>query len=210
MRALLRIAAITTAAGLLLAPAATMASASTAAPHPAATHAARVHLTSGKTSFTTVSGLAETLLESGIVLFATTPGTESLLGSTSNPQIKFSFPVTGGRVNPARLTGTIRHRGGILFVNTLMSDEAIKLSRFRISLTSKRLSAIVSTVGMRVTVAKLNFSHARFSVGLSHVKVRRIGVHLTTAGAEALDNALGTMLFTEGMKIAEARTLVRF
>jgi hypothetical protein len=210
MRALLRIAAITTAAGLLLAPAATMASASTASPHPAATHAARVHLTSGETSLTTVSGLAETLLESGIVLFATTPGTESLLGLTTNPQIKFSFPVTGGRVNPARLTGTIRHRGGILFVNTAMSGEAIKLSRFRISLTSKRLSAIVSTVGMRVTVAKLNFSKARVSVGLSHVKVRKIGVHLTTAGAEALDNALSTMEFTGGMKIAEMRTLVRF
>jgi hypothetical protein len=210
MRALLRIAAITTAAGLLLAPAATMASASTAAPHPAATHAARVHLTSGETSLTTVSGLAETLLESGIAIFATTPGTESLLGLTTDPQIKFSFPVTGGRVNPARLTGTIRHRGGILFVNTSMSDEAIKLSRFRISLTSKRLSAIVSTAGMRVTVAKLNFSNARVSVGLSHVKVRKIGVHLTTAGADALDTALGTMEFTGGMKIAEMRTLVRF
>ena len=118
------------------------------------------------------------------MLFATTPGTETLLGSTSNPQIKFSFPVTGGRVNPARLTGTIRHRGGILFVNTSTSGDRIKLSRFRISLTSKRLSAIVSTVGMRVTVAKLSFSHARFSIGRSHVKVRRIGVHLTTAGAD--------------------------
>jgi hypothetical protein len=156
MRALLRIAAITTAAGLLLAPAATMASASTAAPHPAATHAARVHLTSGETSLTTVSGLAAELLGDNIVPFATTPGTETLVGSGSDPQLKFSFPVTGGRVNPARLTGTM------------------------------------------------------FSVGLSHVKVRRIGVHLTTAGAEALDNALGTGLFTEGMKIAEARTLVRF
>ena len=194
MRAILRIAATTTAAGLLLASAATMASASTASPHPAATHAARVHLTSGETSLTTVSGLAETLLvDSHVALFATTPGTETLLGSTSDPQIKFSFPVTGGRVNPARLTGTIRHRGGILFVNTSSGDR-IKLSRFRISLTSKRLSAIVSTVGMRVTVAKLSFSHARFSIGRSHVKVRRIGVHLTTAAATALNDVLGTSL----------------
>ncbi len=210
MRAILRIAATTTTAGLLLASAATMASASTASPHPAATHAARVHLTSGETSLTTVPGLAEELVGDGIVPFATTPGTETLLGSTSNPQFKFSFPVTGGRVNPARLTGTIKHRGGILFVNTSTSGGAIKLSRFRISLTSKRLSAIVSTVGMRVTVAKLSFSHARFSIGRSHVKVRRIGVHLTTSGAEALDNALGTTDFSPGEKIATARTLVRF
>ena len=149
MRAILRIAATTTAAGLLLASAATMASASTASPHPAATHAARVHLTSGETSLTTVPGLAEELVGDGIVPFATTPGTETLVGTSSDPQFKFSFPVTGGRVNPARLTGTIRHRGGILFVNTSTSGGTIKLSRFRISLTSKRLSAIVSTVGRR-------------------------------------------------------------
>ena len=210
MRALLRIAAITTTAGLLLASAATMASASTASPHPAATHAARVHLTSGETSLTTVSGLAEELVGDGIVPFATTPGTQTLVGTSSDPQFKFSFPVTGGRVNPARLTGTIRHRGGILFTNVPPNGSTIKLSRFRISLTSKRLSAIVSSVGMRVTVAKLSFSHARFSIGRSHVKVRRIGVHLTTAGADALDSALGTSLFTPGMKIATARTLVRF
>jgi hypothetical protein len=209
MRAILRIAATTTAAGLLLASAATMASASTASPHPAATHAARVHLTSGETSLTTVSGLAAELVGDGIVPFATTPGTQTLVGTSSDPQFKFSFPVTGGRVNPARLTGTIRHRGGILFVNT-SSGDTIKLSRFRISLTSKRLSAIVSTVGRRVTVAKLSFSHARFSIGRSHVKVRRIGVHLTTDGAEALDNALGTTDFSPGQKIATARTLVRF
>ena len=59
MRVLLRIAAITTAAGLLLAPAADMASAS--ASHPAATHAARVHLRGGTTSLTTVPGLAGAL-----------------------------------------------------------------------------------------------------------------------------------------------------
>ena len=212
MRAILRIAATTTAAGLLVASAATMASASTASPHPAATHAARVHLTSGETSLTTVSGLAAELLGDGIVALATTPGTQTLVGTSSDPQFKFSFPVTGGRVNPARLTGTIRHRGGILFVNTAMSSETIKLSRFRISLTSKRLSAIVTTAGpgTRVTVATLNFSHARFSVGLSHVKVRKIGVHLTTPGATALDSALGTSVFVGGMKIAEMRTLVRF
>ena len=213
MRAILRIAATTTAAGLLLASAATMASASTASPHPA-THAARVHLTSGETSLTTVPGLAEELVGDGIVPFATTPGTETLVGTSSDPQFKFSFPVTGGRVNPARLTGTIKHRGGILFVTVPPSGGAIKLSRFRISLTNRRLSAIVTVnppgTGVRVTVAKLSFSHARFSIGRSHVKVRRIGVHLTTSGAEALDNALGTTDFSPGQKIATARTLVRF
>jgi hypothetical protein len=208
MRALLRIAAVATATGLLLAPVTAVASAS--ASHPAATHATTVHLRGGTTSLTTVPGLAAVLLGDSIVTFATAPGTESLLGSTSNPQIKFSFPVTGGRVNPSRLHGSIKHRGGILFLNTSNGD-AIKLSRFTINLTHKRLSAVVSSVGVRVIVAKLNFSHARVRIGRHRVRASRIGVHLTADAADALNTALGTSsLFTAGMKIATAATSPRF
>ena len=207
MRVLLRIAAITTAAGLLLAPAADMASASAA--HTAATHAARVHLRGGTTSLTTVPGLAGALIGAGIAPFATAPGRQSLLGSTSNPQFKFSFPVTGGRVNPSHLTGSIKHRGGILFVNT-SNGQAIKLSRFTISLTHRRLTAIVSGLGVRVTVAKLNFSHATVRLRSHSVRVRHVSARLTSAGASALNTALGISLFTPGMKVATVTTLVRF
>jgi hypothetical protein len=40
--------------------------------------------------------------------------------------------------------------------------------------------------------------------------VRKIRAKLTTAAATALDTALGTTLFTPGMRIATVRTLVRF
>jgi hypothetical protein len=205
MRAILRIAAITTAAGLMLAPAAGLASASAA--QPAATHATSLPVTGGGTSLTTVSGLVGSLTHGGIAVYATTPGTESLIGSASSPQLKFSFPVTGGSVNPSHLTGTIKHRGGILLINT-SNGHSIKLSRFNISLTHKHLSAIV--LGTRVTVAHLSFSGARVRVGLGTVRVRKIRAKLTTAAAGALDTALGTTLFTPGMRIATVRTLVRF
>jgi len=204
MRVLLRIAAVTTAAGLLLAPAADMASASAA--HPATTHAASVHLRRGTTTLTTVPGLAGALLGAGIAPIATAPGTESLL---SGARLKFSFPVTGGRVNPSHLTGSIKHRGGILFVNTSNGD-SVKVSRFTISLTHKRLTAIVSGLGVRVTLLRLSFAHATFRVRSHSVKVRRISGRLTTAAASALDAALSTSVFTPGMKIATVATLVRF
>lgn len=204
MRAILRIAAITTAAGLMLAPAAGLASASAA--QPAAKHAS-LPVTGGGTSLTTVPGLVGSLTHGGIAVYATTPGTESLIGSASNPQLKFSFPVTGGSVNPSHLGGTIKHRGGILLINT-SNGHSIKLSRFNISLTHKHLSAIV--LGTRVTVAHLSFSGANVRVGLGTVRVRKIRAKLTTAAATALDTALGTTLFTPGMRIATVRTLVRF
>jgi len=174
---------------------------------PTTPHAVSVHVTGGETSLTTVSGLVGNLTHGGIALYATAPGTESLLGSASHPQLKFSFPVTGGQVNPSGLTGTIKHAGGILLINT-SNGHAIELSRFNISLTHKHLSAIVR--GLRVTVAHLSFSHAKVSVGLGEVKVRKISATLTTAGADALDAALGTTLFTPGMRIATVRTLARF
>jgi hypothetical protein len=204
MRAILRIAAIATAAGLMLAPAAGLASASAA--QPAAKHAS-LPVTGGGTSLTTVSGLVGSLTQGGIAVYATTPGTESLIGSASNAQLKFSFPVTGGSVNPSHLSGTIKHRGGILLINT-SNGHRVKLSRFYISLTHKHLSAIV--LGTRVTVAHLSFSGANVRVGLGTVRVRKIRAKLTTAAATALDTALGTTLFTPGMRIATVRTLVRF
>ncbi len=64
---------------------------------------------------------------------------------------------------------------------------------------------------MRVTVAKLSFSHARFSIGRSHVKVRRIKkVHLTEDGATRWTARSGRRTSSPGQKIATARTLVRF
>ena len=164
-------------------------------------------MTGGGTSLTTVPGLVGSLTHGGIAVYATTPGTESLIGSASNPQLKFSFPVTGGSVNPSHLSGTIKHRGGILLINTT-NGHSIKLSRFNISLTHKHLSAIV--LGTRVTVAHLSFSGAKVRVGLGTVRVRKIRAKLTTAAATALDTALGTTLFTPGMRIATVRTLVRF
>ena len=204
MRAILRIAAIATAAGLMLAPAVGLASASAA--QPAAKHVS-LPVTGGGTSLTTVPGLVGSLTHGGIAVYATTPGTESLIGSASSPQLKFSFPVTGGSINPSHLSGTIKHRGGILLINTT-NGHSLKLSRFNISLTHKHLSAIV--LGTRVTVAHLSFSGAKVRVGLGSVRVRKIRATLTTAAATALDTALGTTLFTPGMRIATVRTLVRF
>jgi hypothetical protein len=111
--------------------------------------------------------------------------------------------------SPRWLTGSIKHRGGIFFIN-LTNGDTFKVKKFIISLTHKTLSAIVSGTGVRVTLLALRFSHARVRVGASHVKVTRIGGRLTTASATALNTALGTTIFTPGMKVATLTTLVRF
>jgi len=202
VRVLLRLAAVTSAVGLLLAPA---AAASASVSHRPATDIV-VHLRSGTTKLTLTTGLTSALISSGIVPIATQPASETLLNSK---RLRFSFPVSGGRVSVPSFRGTVDHRGGILFING-SNGHRVRVSRLTINLTHKRLSGVVSALGARVTLAKLGFSHATVSIGLHRATASGIGVLLTATAAGALDTALSTMLFTPGMKIATLATLVRY
>jgi Htaa len=201
MRAFMRIAAVTAAAGLFLAPAVSAASA--AATHPAP-HA--VHLRGGTTKVVTAPGIAKALLSNGIVPLATGPGTEAL---TNAGNVRFAFPVTGGSVSLTPPSGDINHAGGILF---LKKSHSAKVSRFIINLGTGKLTALVAvngkTVG-RVAIFTVNLAHAVIHKGSSSVTVSNIGVSLTATAAEALDNALGTKLFTAGLKIGTGSTTLR-
>ena len=112
MRMFKRVAIIATMAGLVAGPVAAASSASAST----ATRSAQVRLTGGETTVTTAPGIATTLLGNGIVPIATLPGTEGAqLGG--GVAVRFAFPVTGGWLNTAKLTGTIWHKGGILFAD---------------------------------------------------------------------------------------------
>ena len=51
---------------------------------------------------------------------------------------------------------------------------------------------------------------ARPIVGKHIVTARGIGLKLTSAAAKALNAALGTKLFSAGLKLGTAKTLLRF
>jgi hypothetical protein len=72
-----------------------------------------MRLTGGDTSVTTAPGIAAALLGHGIVPIATLPGTEGARIGGSGVTVRFTFPVTGGWLNAAKLRGTIWHKGGI-------------------------------------------------------------------------------------------------
>ncbi len=56
----------------------------------------------------------------------------------------------------------------------------------------------------------LDLSHARLAAGKHIVTARGIGLKLTAAAARALDAALGSQLFSAGLKVGTAGTLLRF
>jgi hypothetical protein len=193
----------------LLAGSATAASAATSQPaRPQA--AAAVHLKSGTTAVTTAPGIAAALLTNGIVPFATWPGSQSVLAGKSGPAVRFAFPVTGGRVSLSPLGGQVYHRGGILFVNA-KNGKQVEVSRFTIDLGHADLTGIVNgNPKARVPLFRLDLSHARLAAGKHIVTARGIGLTLTAAAAKALDAALGTKLFSAGLNLGTAGTLLRF
>jgi hypothetical protein len=198
----------------LLAGSATAASAATSQParaQPArAQPAAAVHLRSGATAVTTAPGIAAALLTNGIVPLATWPGSQSVQSPASGPAVLFTFPVTGGRVTRSPLGGTIDHRGGILFLN-LKNGKKIEVSSFTIDLTHADLTGIVNgNPQARVPLFGLDLSHARLAAGKHIVTAGGIGLTLTAAAAKALNAALGTKLFSAGLNLGTASTLLRF
>jgi hypothetical protein len=209
MRGFRNLAAVIAIAGLATGSAATAASA--AASQPAGAHAAAaVHLRGGTTAVTTAPGIAPALLKNGIVPLATWPGTQSVLSAKSGPAARFTFPVTGGRVTLSPLGGKVRHTGGILFLN-VTNGKTIEVSRFTIDLSHGDLTGIVNgNPKARVPLFRLDLSHASLAAGKHIITARGIGLRLTSAAATALNAALGTRLFSAGLKLGTAQTLLRF
>jgi hypothetical protein len=207
MRGFRYLAAATAITGLLAGSAATAASAATS--QDAAARAA-VHLRGGATAVTTAPGVATALLKNGIVPLATWPGSQSVLFPKSGPAARYAFPVTGGRVTQSPLGGRIFHSGGILFFNA-KNGKNIEVSRFTIDLAHADLTGIVNgNPKARVPLFRLDLSHATLTAGKHIITARGIGLKLTSVAAKALNAALGTKLFSAGLKLGTARTVLRF
>jgi len=208
MRGLRYLAAAVAITGLLAGPAITASAATSQGA--AAWGVTGVHLRGGTTAVTTAPGVASALLRNGIVPQAIGPGSERVLHGKNGLAVRFAFPVTGGLVTVSPLSGNIYHDGGILFRNT-RNGKTIEVSQFTIDLTHGDLTGIVNgNRAVRVPLFRLGLAHARLAVGRHLVTARGIVLTLTSVAAKALNAALGTRLFSPGLELGTARTVLRF
>ena len=118
--------------------------------------------------------------------------------------------MSGGWLNAAKLRGTIWHKGGILFVAPATGKQ-IKVSNFVISVHQGVLTAEVNgNPKVRVPLLRLSLAHATIHAGRHYVRISGIVLTLTGAAASALDTTFGTTLFTPGLKLGTASTVLRF
>lgn len=191
--------------GLVAGPLVAAGSAHAATLRPA-TAPSTVHVTGGLTSLTVAPGVTEALVFHGILPLPVPPTHFGLVVGWNGLTARYGFPITGGSLNLATLTGTIDHAGGVNFFS-LTNFDHLEVGDFTIHLgSSPTITGSVNGTSTVVPVFTLNLAHAHVAlVDHDHeVVVSGVQADLTATAAGALDATLHTSLFTAGLDFGTA------
>ena len=115
--------------------------------------AAKVNLDGMRTTLTTDPGTTSALFGAGIIPLPMAP---SSITPTSDAA-RYTFPITGGRVDAKTLAGRITHSGGILLAQRDgMGWKALSLGKFTIHITGAPYLSAVVNGGDRLAIADLD------------------------------------------------------
>jgi hypothetical protein len=171
--------------------------------------AAKVKLNGMRTTLTTDPGTTSALFGAGIIPLPIAP---SSIAPTSQAA-RYTFPVTGGKVDAKTLAGTIRHSGGILLAQRDgMGWKALSLAKFTIHVTgSPYLSAVVNG-GQRLAIADLDLGSAAIKKftrrGSTFVSIKNVGVTLNATAMGAVNATFDTAL-PDSVRLGTAKVLAR-
>ena len=171
--------------------------------------AAKVSLDGVRTTLTTDPGTTSALFGAGIIPLPIAP---SSVTPTSDAA-RYTFPVTGGKVDAKTLAGSIRHSGGILLAQRDgMGWKALSLARFGIHITGAPYLTAVVNGGDRLAVADLDLGSAQIKKftrgGRAFVSIKNVGVTLNATAMGALNATFGTAL-PDNVKLGTADVLAR-
>ena len=171
--------------------------------------AAKVGLDGMRTTLTTDPGTTSALFGAGIIPFPMAP---SAITPTSDAA-RYTFPITGGRVDAKTLAGTIRHSGGLLLAQRDgMGWKALSLGKFTIHVTGAPYLSAVVNGGKRLAIADLDLGKAEIKKytkgGRAFVSIKNVGVTLNATAMGAVNTTFGTAL-PDSVKLGTANVLAR-
>jgi len=149
---------------------------------------------------------AEVLLAEGATELALDPAAAALLqtlGVTATPvapSTGLSFAITGGRLNPERLTGSIAHSGGIALAR---GTTRIELRDFGIEL-GERLALEARVGNARIAIATLDVGALQRGGDEDTLVLSGVVARLTETAATALNGLFQTTAFREGVALGTA------
>lgn len=156
--------------------------------------AASVKLAGGGTTLKLAPAAGKALKSLGVSVSPTGKAKASSKGIT--------FPITGGKLDPATGAGTIRHTGGLRLkagkTSVVLSDYTVvsagpKKSSMSVKVGKARAKLLVPAV------SKVKLTRDGLGIVLS-----RVDIHLTKAGASALNKTFDVKAFKGGFKLGTA------
>jgi hypothetical protein len=171
--------------------------------------AAKVRLDGMRTTLTTDPVTTSALFATGIVPFPIAP---SSLTPTADAA-RYTFAVSGGKVDAKTLVGTIRHSGGLLLAQRDgLGWKALSLARFTIHVTGAPYLSAAINGGRRVAIADLDLRDAQIKKyvkgGRAYVSIKNVGVTLNATAMGAVNTTFGTAL-PDSVKFGTASVLAR-
>jgi hypothetical protein len=190
-----------TSVAALVAVAAVLAPAATAG----ASSANTVKLKGEATTLQTDPATTKALISNGILPLPVQPASIGAASWHRGLSLRYTFPITSGRVDAASLVGHINHSGGLEFVN-VANGHTLTLTNFRIQISAHPglTAAVNGDPKSRVRILNLDLSNATIVKHPPTVKVEGVKATLTSTAASALNSSLGVNLFSAGITLGTA------
>ena len=99
-----------------------------------------------------------------------------------------AFPITGGKVNVDRVSGKVKHSGGLTFSGHGMS---LTVENFVVKIGKKNVIRADVAGGGKVRLADLDLDDAKIKQRGGKVVISKVGVLLANKAAEALAATFG-------------------
>lgn len=174
-----------------------------------AAQAQNLTLAGGYTQLTTDPGTTKALLGARIVPAPILPSWVIPTTSDGKLALRYRFYITGGQIDGQTLAGQINHSGGLKFVN-LKNGKSLAVRSFTIDTTTAQLTAWIPALGVRAPILDLDLSGVQITPGSTYTKVGPVKAQLTATAAGALNQTLGTSIFSAGTPLGTAYVFARF
>ena len=155
-------------------------------------------------SATTVSapGVAGKLLGAGIVPVVLPPGKMSI--NLSNLTATITLPLTGGSVDLTTFNGQVSAGGSIVFTK-LFPLRIVRLTSIQVDIVNGIVTqSALTSAGTRISLFQLSLNGASFGGDATHLTISNLATTITADGAQYLDSALHSHVFTAGMLFGTA------
>jgi hypothetical protein len=174
-----------------------------AAPAATATTAAPagnvITVTGGNATTVTASGVVDKLALAGIVPLVLKPGSMRIGGSVTNLTATTTFPLAGGTVDFSTFNGQVNAGGSLQFIS-LFGLRTVRLTDLQVDIVNGVTTLTTATPsGARIPLFALSLTGATLGGDATHAVIGNLATTITAQGAQFLDSALRTRVFTADM-----------